>query len=62
MLTASNIANLDLSGISMMCVSSIDLKTPAHIHFAARRLRAGRSKPGSCLGFGRSMTMRQASN
>ena len=34
MLTASNIANLDLSGISMMCVSSIDMKTPAHIHFA----------------------------
>jgi predicted PurR-regulated permease PerM len=40
MLTASNIANLDLSGISMMCVSSIDLKTPAHIHFAARRLKS----------------------
>ena len=29
-----------------MCVSSVDLKTPAHIHFAARRLksRAPRAK------------------
>ena len=40
MLTASNIANLDLSGVALMCVSSVDTKTPAHIHFAARRLRS----------------------
>jgi len=40
MLTACNIANLDLSGVALMCVSSVDMKTPAHIHFAARRLRS----------------------
>jgi predicted PurR-regulated permease PerM len=40
MLAACNIANLDLSGIALMCVSSVDVKTPAHIHFAARRLRS----------------------
>jgi predicted PurR-regulated permease PerM len=40
MLAACNIANLDLSGIALMCVSSVDIKTPAHIHFAARRLRS----------------------
>jgi hypothetical protein len=46
MLTACNIGNLDVSGVALMCVSSIDLKTPAHIHFAARRLksRAPRAK------------------
>jgi predicted PurR-regulated permease PerM len=40
MLTACNITNLDLSGIALMCVSSVDMKTPAHIHFAARRLKS----------------------
>lgn len=40
MLAACNIANLDLSGVALMCVSSVDMKTPAHIHFAARRLRS----------------------
>jgi len=40
MLTACNIANLDLSGVALMCVSSVDTKTPAHIHFAVRRLRS----------------------
>jgi predicted PurR-regulated permease PerM len=40
MLTACNIANLDLSGVAMMCVSSVDMKIPAHIHFAARRLKS----------------------
>ena len=40
MLTACNIANLDLSGVAMICVSSVDTKTPAHIHFAARRLKS----------------------
>jgi predicted PurR-regulated permease PerM len=39
-LAACNIANLDLSGTALMCVSSVDIKTPAHIHFAARRLRS----------------------
>jgi hypothetical protein len=32
MLAACNIANLDLSGVALMCVSSVDMKTPAHIH------------------------------
>lgn len=40
MLTAGNIADLDLSGVALMCASSVDVKTPAHIHFAARRLRS----------------------
>jgi hypothetical protein len=40
MLTACNIGNLDLSGVALMCVSSVDIKTPAHIHFAARRLKS----------------------
>jgi predicted PurR-regulated permease PerM len=40
MLAACNIANLDLSGVALMCVSSVDVKTPAHIHFAARRLKS----------------------
>lgn len=40
MLTAANIANLDLSGVALMCVSSVDLKIPAHIRFAARRLKS----------------------
>ena len=40
MLTASKIANLDLAGVALMCVSSVDMKIPAHIHFAARRLRS----------------------
>jgi predicted PurR-regulated permease PerM len=40
MLTARNIANLDLSGVALMCVSSVDMKIPAHIHFAARRLKS----------------------
>ncbi|WP_024519298.1 AI-2E family transporter [Bradyrhizobium sp. Tv2a-2] len=46
MLTACNIGNLDLSGVALMCVSSVDMRTPAHIHFAARRLksRAPRAK------------------
>lgn len=40
MLAACNIANLDLSGVALTCVSSVDVKTPAHIHFAARRLKS----------------------
>lgn len=40
MLSTCNIANLDLSGVVWMCVSSVDLKTPAHIRFAARRLKS----------------------
>jgi predicted PurR-regulated permease PerM len=39
-LAACNIANLALSDVALMCVSSVDVKTPAHIHFAARRLRS----------------------
>ena len=37
-LGAANLAKLDLSGTALICLSSID-KTPAHIHYAARRLR-----------------------
>jgi hypothetical protein len=40
MLTACKIVNLDLSGVALMCVSSVDMKTPAHVHFAARRLKS----------------------
>jgi predicted PurR-regulated permease PerM len=40
MLTANHIADLDLSGVALMCVSSVDLKIPAHIRFAARRLKS----------------------
>jgi predicted PurR-regulated permease PerM len=40
MLAACNIASLDLSGVALMCVSSVDVRTPAHIHFAARRLKS----------------------
>jgi len=39
-LTAANLANLDLAGTSLICLSALDMKTPAHIHFAARRLRS----------------------
>ena len=40
MLTACNIADLDLSDVALMCVSSVDTKAPAHIHFASRRLKS----------------------
>jgi hypothetical protein len=39
-LKAGNLAKLDLSGVAMICLSSVDLKTPAYIHYAARRLRS----------------------
>jgi predicted PurR-regulated permease PerM len=38
-LGAANLAKLDLSGTALICLSSIDMKTPAHIHYAARRLK-----------------------
>jgi len=38
-LAASNPAKLDISGAALICLSSIDLKTPAHIHYAARRIK-----------------------
>jgi hypothetical protein len=38
-LAAANLAKLDLSATAMICLSSIDMKTPAHIHYAARRLK-----------------------
>ena len=40
MLAACNIADLDLSDVALMCVSSVGTKTPAHIHFASRRLKS----------------------
>jgi AI-2E family transporter len=39
-LAAANLAKLDLSGAALICLSSVDMKTPAHIHYAARRLRS----------------------
>jgi hypothetical protein len=39
-LSAANLANLDVTGTALMCLSTLDIKTPAHIHFAARRLRS----------------------
>jgi hypothetical protein len=50
MLTACNIGNLDLSGVALMCVSSVDMRTPAHIHFAARRLRSRSPRAKLLLG------------
>ena len=38
-LTAANLANLDLSGVALICLSCVDMKTPAHIQYAARRLK-----------------------
>jgi hypothetical protein len=38
-LAAPNLAKLDLSGTALICLSSIDMKTPARIHYAARRLK-----------------------
>jgi predicted PurR-regulated permease PerM len=39
-LAAANLAKLDLSGAALICLSSVDVKTPAHIHYAARRLKS----------------------
>jgi hypothetical protein len=39
-LTAANLANLDLSGAALICISCLDAKTPAHVQYAARRVRA----------------------
>ena len=39
-LGAAKLAKLDLSGVALICLSSIDMMTPAHIHYAARRLKS----------------------
>jgi predicted PurR-regulated permease PerM len=39
-LSAANLAKLDVAGTALICLSALDIKTPAHIHFAARRLRS----------------------
>jgi hypothetical protein len=39
-LWAANLAKLDLSATALICLSSIDMKGPAHIHYAARRLKS----------------------
>ena len=39
-LGAAKLAKLDLSGVALICLSSIDVRTPAHIHYAARRLKS----------------------
>jgi predicted PurR-regulated permease PerM len=38
-LTAAHLDNLDLSGAALICLSCLNLKTPARIHYAARRIR-----------------------
>ena len=39
-LTAAQLDKLDLSDAALVCLSCLDLKTPARIHYAARRIRA----------------------
>ena len=38
-LSAANLDKLDLTGAAVVCLSAIDMKTPAHVQFAARRVR-----------------------
>ncbi|MGA8711504.1 MAG: AI-2E family transporter [Roseiarcus sp.] len=38
-LTAAELDKLDLSGASLICLSCLDLRTPARIQYAARRVR-----------------------
>jgi AI-2E family transporter len=39
-LTATNLPKLDLSSAALICLCSIDMKTPTRIHDAARRLKS----------------------
>jgi predicted PurR-regulated permease PerM len=39
-LAAANLAKLDLSDTALICLCSVDIKTPARIHYAARRLKS----------------------
>jgi len=39
-LKVANLAKLDFSGAPMICLSSVDMKAPAHIHYAARRIKS----------------------
>ena len=38
-LAAARLDKLDLSDTALVCLSCLDLKTPARIHYAARRIR-----------------------
>lgn len=38
-LSAAQLANLDLSGAALVCLSCLNTRTPAHIHYAARRVK-----------------------
>jgi hypothetical protein len=49
-LTAANLAKLDLSGAALIYLSSVDMKTPAHIHYAARRLKGQAPQAALLLG------------
>src|SRR5262249_16515820 len=49
-LAAANLAKLDLSDIALICLSSIDMKMPAHIHYAARRLKSRAPHAKTLLG------------
>jgi hypothetical protein len=46
-LRRGNAPDLALSGTALVCLSSVDIKTPAHIHYAARHLR--KKIPGAKL-------------
>jgi hypothetical protein len=39
-LSAAQLAKLDLSGAALICLSCLDIKIPAHIHYAARRIKS----------------------
>ena len=49
-LKPAELAKLDLSATALICLSSIDMKTPAHIHYAARRLKDRAPKAKILLG------------
>jgi hypothetical protein len=40
MLSAANLANLNLSDTALICLSYFDFKTPARIHYAVRRAKS----------------------
>jgi hypothetical protein len=53
-----NLAKLDLSGTVLFCLSSVDMKTPGHNRYAARRLKDSVTHAKLLLGFGQHLTIR----
>jgi predicted PurR-regulated permease PerM len=49
-LGATNLIQLDLSATALVCLSSVDMKTPAHIRYAARRLKSRAPEAKMLLG------------